>query len=304
MSTVAGKRADLAVQKAKRQKRFVIVGLVLLVGVLVFQVPRLMKHLNSNTNVTDTNLIATPPTPAAGATVPVATVPGAAAASPTAPSTLPETDRVTVTPDSGQLVSFGLFKSKDPFVQQLTTTPADTTATPTPAAPATTPAATGTSPVAPAPTNPSPVSFPPQTTPSTTTPAPVVTPPPPTTPTTPTTPPGTVAIKIGGACQVVAARGTFPKGVDIFRVESIGKDGSIKISVNGGTYESGAATVTLKKGSKLTLMNTADGARYVLQLVSACPSMSAPGTGPAAPTTTTTPTTTTPTTTTPTTTTP
>src|SRR5713226_2382552 len=148
MSTVAGKRADLAVQKAKRQKRFVIVGLVLLVGVLVFQVPRLMKHLNSNTNVTDTNLIATAPTPAPGATVA-----GAAVTPPTAPSTLPETDRVTVTPDSGQLVSFGLFKSKDPFVQQLTTTPADTTAAPTPAAPATTPTATGKSPVAPAPTS-------------------------------------------------------------------------------------------------------------------------------------------------------
>ena len=303
MSTVAGRRADLAVQKAKRQKRFVIVGLVLLIGVLAFQVPRLMKHFNSSTNVVDTNLAATPPTPAAGATVPAATVPGTAVTPPAAPGALPATDRVTVAPGSGQLVSFGLFKSKDPFVQQLTTTPADTTAAPTPAAPITTPASTGKSPVASAPTNASPVSFPPQTTPSTTTPASVVAPPPATTPTTPTTPPGTVAIKIGGACQVVALRGTFPKGVDIFRVESIGTDGSIKISVNGGTYESGAATVTLKKGSKLTLMNTADGSRYVLQLVSACPSTSAPGTTAATPTTTT-PTTTTPTTTTPTSTTP
>ena len=170
MSTVAGKRADLAVQKAKRQKRFVIVGLVLLIGVLAFQVPRLMKHFNSSTNVPDTNLVATPPTPASGATVPGATVPGAAVTPPAVPSTLPATDRVTVAPGSGQLVSFGLFKSKDPFVQQLTTTPVDTTAAPTPAAPVTTTPATGKSPVSPASTNPSPVSFPPQTTPSTTTP--------------------------------------------------------------------------------------------------------------------------------------
>src|SRR2546428_1379570 len=99
MSTVAGKRADLAVQKAKRQKRFVIVGLVLLIGVLAFQVPRLMKHFHSSTNVPDTNLVATPPTPASGATVP-----GAAVTPPAVPSTLPATDRVTVTPGSGQLV--------------------------------------------------------------------------------------------------------------------------------------------------------------------------------------------------------
>src|SRR2546426_12606354 len=98
MSTVAGKRADLAVQKAKRQKRFVIVGLALLLGVLAFQVPRLMKHFHSSTNVVDTNLAATPPTPASGAPVPAATVPGAPETRTAAPSTLPATDRVTVTP--------------------------------------------------------------------------------------------------------------------------------------------------------------------------------------------------------------
>ncbi len=34
-------------------------------------------------------------------------------------ASLPDTDRVTVQAGSGQLLSFGLFKSKDPFVQQL-----------------------------------------------------------------------------------------------------------------------------------------------------------------------------------------
>jgi hypothetical protein len=41
-----------------------------------------------------------------------------------------------------------------------------------------------------------------------------------------------------------------------------------KIGVAGGSYESGAATVTLAKGKSVTLMNTADGTRYVLRLVS------------------------------------
>lgn len=296
MTTTAGKRADLVAQKAKRQKQFVIGGSVLLIALLVFQVPRVMKHLNSSTNVPATSLSSgATPTP----TVPGSTVPGTTLPLPAVPSTLRDTDRVTVTPDSGQLVSFGLFKSKDPFVQQLSdTTPVDTTETPTATTPVETPTVTQKTPVSP-PTStvPSGVSFP--TTSTTTTPAPVVTPPPTTTPSTPppapqpTTPPGSVALKIGGACQVVPLGGTFPKGTDIFRIESIGKDGSIKISVNGGTYESGAATVTLKKGSTLTLLNTADGARYILKLVSACPS----GPGASTPTTSapTTPTSTTPT---------
>lgn len=298
MSTVAGKRADLAIQKNKRQQKIAIIGAVLLIGILAFQVPRLMKHFHSNTNTVDTNLTATPPTPTPGATTPGSTTSGATAPTPVAPSTLPDTDRVTVTPGSGQLISFGLFKSKDPFVQQLSnnTTPASTTATPTPTGSLTTPPKKK----APTPTTPG-IAFP--TTP--TTPASSVTPPATSTPApttstpAPTTPPGSVAIRIGGACQVVALHGTFPKGVDIFRVESIGKDGSIKISVNGGTYESGAATVTLKKGATLTLMNTADGTRYVLKLVSSCPATSSAGAAvtPTTPTSTTSTTSTTPTTT-------
>ena len=41
-----------------------------------------------------------------------------------------------------------------------------------------------------------------------------------------------------------------------------------KISIAGGSLAGGAPTVTVKKGATLTLMNTADGTRYVLRLVS------------------------------------
>ena len=39
-----------------------------------------------------------------------------------------------------------------------------------------------------------------------------------------------------------------------------------KISIVGGSYATGAAAVTLKENKPVTLMNTADGTRYVLIL--------------------------------------
>jgi hypothetical protein len=45
---------------------------------------------------------------------------------------------------------------------------------------------------------------------------------------------------------------------------------SVKISIVGGSYESGAPTVTLEQGKTLTLVNTADGVRYVLKLLKDC----------------------------------
>ena len=54
------------------------------------------------------------------------------------------------------------------------------------------------------------------------------------------------------------------KGTPV-RVRDIG---SVKIGIAGGSFESGGATVTLQKNKPLTLMNTADGTRYVLRLIS------------------------------------
>jgi hypothetical protein len=39
-----------------------------------------------------------------------------------------------------------------------------------------------------------------------------------------------------------------------------------KIAIDGGSYASGEATITLKKGQPVTLANTADGTRYRLVL--------------------------------------
>jgi len=54
----------------------------------------------------------------------------------------------------------------------------------------------------------------------------------------------------------------------VFSLVSL-NESSAKIGIAGGSYESGAATVTLTKGKTVTLMNTADGSRYVLRLVAA-----------------------------------
>jgi hypothetical protein len=221
------------------------------------------------------------------------------------PAKLPNTDRIVIQHDSDQLLSFGLFRSKDPFVQQLSKK--------SPALPSSPVRKTPVVPTIPAVKRPGTagVGLTPGTTTTTTTtltstvptpatpvpPAPATTTPS-TTPAAPTTAPTSVLISTNGICQTVALNGTFPATEDIFRVVSIAEDGkSIKIGVVGGAYDSGQVTATVKLGEKLTLVNTADGTRYVISLQAKCDvQQTAPtSTTPVNPT----PTTTSPTTTTP-----
>jgi hypothetical protein len=77
----------------------------------------------------------------------------------------------------------------------------------------------------------------------------------------------TAVISVNGAPESVQVGGTFPTADPYFKLVSLTKKGA-KISIAGGTLENGAPTVTLTKTKSLTLMNTADGTRYVLRLVS------------------------------------
>ncbi len=61
--------------------------------------------------------------------------------------------------------------------------------------------------------------------------------------------------------------GQFPASNPTFRLVSLTKK-TAKIAIAGGSLEGGSQTVTLKKNVPLTLMNTADGTRYVLRLLS------------------------------------
>ena len=77
----------------------------------------------------------------------------------------------------------------------------------------------------------------------------------------------TAAISVNGAPESVKVGGAFPAANPYFKLVSLTKKGA-KVSIAGGSLENGAPTVTLTKNKALTLMNTADGTRYVLRLVS------------------------------------
>src|SRR5919201_2652859 len=109
--------------RAKRQKIIAAVGGVLLLGLLAFQVPRTLKMLNqSNANAAPTTTSsATGPTGTTGSLAPPSLSGGNGTSSATSnvssdgvsdPDVLPA-------PQSGQLLAFSRFKTKDPFSQQI-----------------------------------------------------------------------------------------------------------------------------------------------------------------------------------------
>jgi hypothetical protein len=246
--------------KAKRQKIYAGIGGVILLAVLAFQVPRTLKMLHPADQSSSSAPAPAATTPATA--TPIA-APSLAGGNATAAAAAPGGDGLTdpdavPPPQSGQLLAFGLFRSKDPFAQQLVSTctteadPASGTPTSCPSSGAT--GATGPAPVPTGPTGPSGPSGPPTVK--------VKQPPAPAQPA-----PTTAVISVNGSPETVHAGGTFPASDPVFTLVSVTKKGA-KISIAGGTLENGAPTVTLTKSKALTLMNTADGTRYVLRLVS------------------------------------
>jgi hypothetical protein len=228
--------------KAKARKQKIIAGVlgVLFLGVLAYEVPSLMKSMNKKPPPV-TSAAATP-APVSGAPVSGGPVTAAPVSAPVA-STLSDSDPATQA-GSGQLLSFDRFSSKDPFVQQVD-------------AAACTPDATSSGAQTCAPATPPPA------------PAPKVKPPPP----TPAPPPPPVSaltrarISINGSSELVDVGKTFPASDPVFRLVSATKN-TAKIGIAGGSLSTGGATATLTKGKKVVLMNTADGTRYELVLVS------------------------------------
>jgi hypothetical protein len=235
--------------KAKKQKKIAIAGAVLLVALLAYQGPKTMKMLNPGPPPQSTPAPATPAPVTPGVTPPPVT--GAPAGG--APATgLPPSgsDGLVVNADlspvplDGQLAALTQFTSKDPFKQQVIatiSTPSGSTSTPT----TTTPAAPG-SPGG---------SF---------TPGPGTT----TTPgSTPAPAPTIATISVNGVEMAVSVKMDFPADSPFFRLVSLTAT-TAKIGIAGGSLATGSPTVTLKKGKALTLMNTADGTRYILVLIS------------------------------------
>jgi hypothetical protein len=232
---------------AKRQKIIAgVLGLVL-VGVLIFQAPKILGMFGGGSSATASEPAATPPpAPAAAApATPGAPAPATPAAAPIGTPSLVDSDPAPP-PSDGQLVTFDRFESKDPFVPQVTDDPTGPTSAPTPptdSAPKTEGAPKTEQPKqggggvsqAPQPTL-QPVS-------------------------------NTATIAVNGTRHEVSPGGSFPEDDPIFRLVSL-KRGTAKVGIVGGGYANGAPTITLEKGGKpVTLMNTADGTTYVLRYV-------------------------------------
>jgi hypothetical protein len=272
---MAKKQVSLKAAKAARQKKILIGGGILFVLLLVYQVPRTMKMLN-------------PPAPAQS-TAPAATTPAATTPGATTPAV--SVGRAVLTAQlapaarEGQLaVLSASFKSKDPFRQLIKNDAA---------APSASPAASTKSPA-------EKLSL--KVVPST--PAAKTAPAAPAAPTVKKVvlPFLSATISVNGVKEGVNVTVDFPAATPVFHLVSLTKK-TAKISVAGGSLANGSPTLTLRRGKALTLVNTADGTRYRLVLVSTSrePATALATTQPAASgATTTTPTTTGPTTTTPT----
>ena len=77
---------------------------------------------------------------------------------------------------------------------------------------------------------------------------------------------------MNGTLYTVATKTDFPQAsstdpsvVPLFHLVSVTAH-TATISIAGGSYATGAATVTLRENKPVTLMNTADGSRYTLVL--------------------------------------
>jgi hypothetical protein len=259
---------DTAKEKAAKQKKMVIILGVVLAGAVAFAAHTMMGMSGgspaSAPQAADPNATTTPastPAPAAptGSALPAAPSLGSlapATATPSASTSSPLVSAVQAPVGTGQLQSFSLFESKDPFH---TGGPGTGAAASSPSSPSGgTSSGSGKAPKTP--------------------PAP------------PAPPPTSAVISVNGSSESVASGSNFPAASPVFQLLSLTAT-TAKISVVGGSYASGAGTLTLKVNRSVTLVNTADGTRYTLLLMPQGTQASASGAAAAAPgpTTTTTP---------------
>ena len=257
---MAKKPVDNSAAKAKKQKIVLVVAGVLLLGLAAFQLPKLMHREGTPPPAPLTSPTASSPDNPNGVASVAAGAPVVPAASTSGTTAAPAAVVVTGKPGavvagvslpgpqathaaSNQLISFTMFKSKDPFVPGV-----NDTATGAPASPGT--GSTGPS----GPSGPSGASG--GAGASTTdggTPAP---------------PPAKIefaTINLNGAPQQIEVKGSFPEKSPLFVLRSLDKR-SAKIGVAGGSFDDSQA-VTLPFGKTITLVNTATGVRYELKLV-------------------------------------
>jgi hypothetical protein len=90
--------------------------------------------------------------------------------------------------------------------------------------------------------------------------------------TTETPAPTSVSLATNGACEAVEVRHTFPTAGPFFQLDSTAAGGkSVQIGIAGGSLENGQPTVTVTTAKPVTLVDTASGIRYKLELLGSCP---------------------------------
>jgi len=243
------KMQNLREQKDRRMKKIAIGGVVLLVAVLAFQMKGMLGGSKSAAPAATTTTAGTG-TPTTG--TPAVTPPGTAAAAvlPTSGSTkLPNSDAAPKRSKS-QIYAFGDFSGKDPFAQQISTaSPSAGTSGSSTGSSTSTSAAPTTS----ATIDASVKSMPGSSTQSSSRTLARA---------------GAVTISVNGRSESVRMGASFPRANPLFRLVSI-SHGAVRIGIASGSYSSGAQTVSLVAGRTLTLVDTADGIRYKLRLLSA-----------------------------------
>ena len=228
--------ADLAQAKDRRMKK-VAAGLsVVLAIVLAFEVPKMLNHGGSGSSSPPP--AATPSgssSASAAATTPSGTA--AAAVTPVASTKLPTSDLLPRA-NKSQLYSFSRFTGKDPFQQQL----GSSTQSPSAGQQSSSSSKSSSS-------GNGATAVPPKHSSRTL----AVT--------------GAARIAVNGRVQVVRVGASFPSANPLFRLVSV-SNGVARIGIASGSYSSGAQTVSLLAGRSLTLVDTADGIRYQLRLLS------------------------------------
>jgi DNA polymerase-3 subunit gamma/tau len=254
---MAKKQIDPLKAKAAKQKKIAIAGGVVLVLLMALELPKIMKAMNGGgasaqpawrTAAVAGATTAAPPTGLAAPTL-AGGNPAVGAAVTPAPAGGLSAD-VTPTAAVGQLASFGRFSSKDPFESQ-----APTKTSATPPTPPTPPSGSGSIPGSGS------------TSGTGSTPGGGATPAAP--PATPAAAPTSAVIAVNGVQSVVTVGADFPAVADptqaLFHLKSLSAT-TAKVTIAGGSYASGAPSITLEVGRAVTLMNTADGTRYTLEL--------------------------------------
>ena len=266
MPPVARVEEALRHQKEARQKKLLVVLAPILLVLLAWQGPGIVSAFTGGDappapSTTD----ATTPAPAAPVAAPTPPAGEGEAPPATASIPLPESDDPPEA-ESGELVLFDRFDSKDPFRQQIVARPDSGGASGETGATGGDPAGDSTSDGGSASTG-----HPAGADVGGGEPTPTVTP-------TDTDPDGgsgdgpaggsaTVAtLDVNGTSEDVSVDGTFPASDPIFRLVALTAK-SAKIGLVSGEFSTGAAAITVRRGKSLTLISEPDGMRYTITLV-------------------------------------